>query len=95
MAIGSFSCTKKIENYFELEDENEQSMLKSSNGTEFFYIDKGEKEFFNIRNDKVIIKTRSVENAQKICKQETFIKKRVSINFYNNFKFLNHVSYEQ
>ena len=38
--------------------------------TEFFYKENGDKLFFNIRKDKLIIKTQSVEDAKALCRQE-------------------------
>ena len=41
--------------------------------SEFFYTDKGEKEIFKVRTDKLILKAKSAEEAKALCKQEFFI----------------------
>jgi len=60
----------------ETEDEPSISSVVKESGTDetdFYYTETGEKEFLNIRKDKVIIKTESVENAKALCSQPVFI----------------------
>ncbi len=49
---------------------------KSNSGdegfTDFFYTDKGEKEYFNVRKDKLILKCKSAEDAKALAKEPFF-----------------------
>lgn len=42
-------------------------------GDDFYYRDDGEKEYFKIRKDRVIIKTISAEKAKALCRQNIFL----------------------
>ena len=64
---------KNIENeYFVPEAAKEHTTIRM-NDTDFYYTDKGEKENFTLRKDKVIIKTKSEEDAKALCKQDVFL----------------------
>ena len=59
----------------EVDDSSISSVVKEkgTDETDFYYTDKGETEFFNIRKDKVIIKTESAEDAKALCKHDVFL----------------------
>ena len=60
MMAGCFSCQS---NELDFPDERE---------TDFFYTDKGEKEYFTIRKDKVILKTKSEVEAKTLYEEDAF-----------------------
>jgi len=60
------------ENQTPLEDENSLTEDELYDGTDFFYTNAGNKEYFKIRKDKVIIKTKSAEDAKVLCQQNIF-----------------------
>ena len=67
-----FSCTKNVE-FEELEAIELHSVLKSDIEREFYYTDKGDKVYFNIRKDRVILKTRNEADAKALSEHEVFI----------------------
>ena len=74
LVMGSFAaCTKSDSN-----DDNPINDTKSGEGNTSvsYYTDKGEKLVFNIRKDKVIIKTKSDADAKELTKQDIFLSDR-------------------
>ena len=71
VAVCSFSCNQKEFDVEEVEIVN--SVVKSGVEKEFFYTDRGEKEYFNTRTDRMIIKAKSSEGAKSLSNQGRFI----------------------
>ena len=57
---GSFSCQNKEQDFLDEE-------------TDFYYTDIGEKEYFIVRKDKVILKCKSEAEAKALAKQKIFL----------------------
>jgi hypothetical protein len=73
VAVCSFSCNQKEFDVEEVETVKENSVVKFSVEKEFFYTDRGEKEYFNSRPDRMIIKAKSVDGARSLSNQGSFI----------------------
>ncbi|MDR2968477.1 MAG: hypothetical protein LBV32_02595 [Tannerellaceae bacterium] len=74
ITIGFFSCTRDLE---APDVTNDGILTRGADIGEFFYTAyKGKKTFFNIRKDRVIIKTNSETEAKELCKQDVFLSDR-------------------
>jgi hypothetical protein len=58
---GAFSCRTEAQNPSDVEE------------TDFFYTDAGEKEFFKVRKDKLVLKCQSADDAKALCKESVFL----------------------
>ena len=62
------------ENQTPMTDENPLTEDELYDGSDFYYGDGGKEEYFKIRKDKIVIKTKSVEEAKALCKQDIFLR---------------------
>ncbi len=80
LGIGSFSCVQDFKEVGDSQDIATRSSSEIKAEVDFLYADNGGKDYFNVRKDRVIIKTNSEVDAKQICELPLFISAQ-NVNF--------------